>query len=137
LAKEGRLKGERSILFAENRDLHYQPHLTEIMDAIGKGDPFAISILEETGRNLGKGIAILIQLFNPELIVLGGKMTSAGHYLLEAVKASVTNHTLEQVSRNCKIELSDPESDLGIASARAVVIEHLFEKEISKNQSTS
>ena len=52
--------------------------LSDLIDAIHKEDMLSIEILEEIGFNLGKGIAGLMNIFNPELVVLGGPLSQTG-----------------------------------------------------------
>jgi N-acetylglucosamine repressor len=72
-AKDGLKAGQTSVLNTmTDGDLdRLEPEL--IIEAANRGDQFAINVLSEIGINLGKGIAILIQIFNPELIILEGK----------------------------------------------------------------
>jgi len=51
------------------------------VEAALAGDQRAITILSEAGLDLGRGISILIQLLNPELIIIGGSVAEANQYL--------------------------------------------------------
>ena len=54
-----------------------------VLKAASLGDQFSIEILEEAGRHLGAGIAILINLLNPALIILGGGVAMASPFLID------------------------------------------------------
>jgi N-acetylglucosamine repressor len=58
------------------------------------GDPEARRILARAGEYLGVGISYLLNLLNPEMVVLGGRVVQAGEYLLEPVRASVARHAM-------------------------------------------
>jgi glucokinase len=58
-------------------------HVTE---AAFKGDPLAIGILAEVGRRLGEGIAGLVNILDPEVVVVGGGAIAAGDFLLEPAR---------------------------------------------------
>lgn len=60
-----------------------------IVQAAVQQDAVALSVLEAAGRNLGIGIASLINAFNPDLVVLGGILSLAGQWLLPTVRAEV------------------------------------------------
>lgn len=126
LAAEG-LKSGKSSLINTLPDLNrIEPR--DVVDAALKGDQFAISLLAEFGYHLGKGISILIQLLNPELIILGGEIARAKHYLTVPVQQAINTHSMAQLSRNTKIELSTLGSEAKIIGAVATVMENIFEK---------
>jgi predicted NBD/HSP70 family sugar kinase len=58
------------------------------------GDPVAREILARAGQYLGMGISYLLNLVNPEMVVLGGRVVQAGEYLVEPVRASVVKHAM-------------------------------------------
>jgi len=58
------------------------------------GDPAAVAVLESVGRNLGAGLTGLVNVFNPEVIVIGGGAIAAGDLLLEAARAVVAERAL-------------------------------------------
>lgn len=55
----------------------------------GEGDEVAISILEETGRWLGIGLAGFVNIFNPEMVAVGGGVAEAGDLILEPARKEV------------------------------------------------
>lgn len=65
-----------------------------IVTAAAQGDAVALSVFETVGRNLGIGIASLINGFNPDLVVLGGILSLAGEWLLPTVRAEVARRAL-------------------------------------------
>ncbi len=58
------------------------------------GDLKAQRILARAGEYLGMGVSYLVNLLNPEMVVLGGRVIQAGEYLLEPVRASVARHAM-------------------------------------------
>ncbi len=62
--------------------------------AASAGDAQARRILARAGEYLGMGISYLLNLFNPEMVVLGGRVIHAGDHLLDPVRASVTEHAM-------------------------------------------
>jgi len=83
----------------------------EILRALGtaarRGDPLAVSMLDEVGATLGTGIGNLINLFNPQLIVLGGWAgTLLGADLLPRIQAIVGQVALDQPLANTSIRVS-------------------------------
>jgi N-acetylglucosamine repressor len=97
-----------------------------VIDAAHHGDQYAINILSEVGLNLGKGIAILIQLFNPELIILGGKMAEAKQYIAVPIQQSINTYCMTQLREKTSIAMSTLGPNAGILGAVATVMENIF-----------
>lgn len=74
-----------------------------ISDAYDQGDALAAEVLHETGTLLGYGLSNVINLFNPELIIIGGGMSDAGERLLHPVRESIAAHALEMPRNACKV----------------------------------
>lgn len=99
-----------------------------IVEAALRGDQYAINIIGEAGLNLGKAISILIQLFNPELIILSGKIAEAKQYLTIPVKQAVNIHCMSQLSEKTTIQISDLGRRAGLLGSVAIVMEKIFEE---------
>ena len=69
-------------------------------------DVLAIETIEEIGSVLGRAIAGLINVFNPELVVIGGTMSNAREYLLHPIKAAFNKHSLNIVSKDMNLKFS-------------------------------
>ncbi len=80
--------------------------LQDILNAVAEEDVLAIEIVEKTGATLGRAIAGLINIFNPELVVIGGIVSRAKDYLLLPIKGSIQKHSLNLVSKDTAIKFS-------------------------------
>lgn len=98
-----------------------------VVDAATKGDQYAINILAEIGYNLGKGLAILIQLFNPEMVILGGRIAEAGEYITTPIQQSLNTYCMRQLKEPSSVVVSDLGQNVGIMGPVAVVMENIFE----------
>ncbi len=78
----------------------------DILKAVNYGDQFSIEILEEAGKYLGIGIALLINIFNPGKIIIGGTISQLANYLLDFVKNNAMKHSLVQLNKNVVFEIS-------------------------------
>ncbi|MGL5894491.1 MAG: ROK family protein, partial [Bacteroidales bacterium] len=78
----------------------------DLVNAVNKEDMLMIDIVEEIGTNLGKGIASLINLFNPELVIIGGTLAQTDDYILLPIKSAVKKYSLNLVSKDTQIKLS-------------------------------
>lgn len=88
------------------------------------GDEFCISILNEIGKSMGKGLSYIIQLLNPEVIVLSGPLSKAKQYVLSPIQQSLNRLCLEKISESTPILISD----MGDQSALLGTSEMIFQK---------
>ena len=91
--------------------------LNDIIGAALEDDMLAIELIEEVGTTLGKGIAGLINIFNPELVIIGGDLAEAGEYLLLPLRSSIKKYSLNMVSSDSKLKLSKLGDKAGIIGA--------------------
>jgi predicted NBD/HSP70 family sugar kinase len=95
----------------------------DILKAANKGDQFSIEILEEAGKYLGIGIAMLINIFNPEKIIIGGTFTQVASYILDVAKSNAMKHSLTQLNKTVIFEISNLRNNasaLGVARLTAI-----------------
>jgi len=74
-----------------------------VLKAARQRDALAIRIIEEAGHNLGRKLAFLINLLNPEVVVVGGGIEECGALLLDAVKGAVKEWAIEEAANVVKI----------------------------------
>jgi len=89
----------------------------DIIEAALREDMLAIELIEEVGNTLGKHIAGLINLFNPELVIIGGVIALTGDYLLLPIKSAVKKYSLNLVSKDTTIKLSKLGDKAGVIGA--------------------
>lgn len=89
-----------------------------------QGDEFCIAILNEIGMGLGRGLSYLIQLLNPEIIVLSGPLSKARQYVLSPIQQSLNRLCLEKISADTSVIVSD----LGDQSALLGTSEMVYQK---------
>jgi len=112
-----RLKEGRVSMLSNKYGRGEQITLEDIMDAVLKEDVLAIEIMESVGNELGKAISGLINLFNPELIVIGGTLSSAKDYILLPIKSAINKYSLILVSKDTKVKISKLGDKCGIMGA--------------------
>ena len=80
--------------------------LDDILNAIKEEDVLSIDAIGRVGEALGRGIAGLITLFNPGLVVVGGRLIVGGDYLMFPIKTAVKKQSLNKVSSDTVIRFS-------------------------------
>lgn len=104
-AKEKLAKGSTSILIKKNKSVH-DLKLQDIIEAAKQEDMVVIELLAEMGDLLGKALSVLINLFNPELVVLGGTLADTGDYLRLPVKSAINKYSLSLVNNDTQLKSS-------------------------------
>ena len=109
--------GESSILSPRVLSSEKPLTLEEIMDAIRREDVLCIEAVEQIGLHLGQKTAGLINVFNPELVVVGGELAMTGDYLLGPMRMAVNRHAIHLVSQDSRIVPSALGMDAGMIGA--------------------
>jgi glucokinase len=88
-----------------------------------EGDARAIQILQGVGEHLGSGIASLVNIFNPELIVVGGGFAEAGEFLFEPAEAVAEREVLVSVRGSYRVVRAQLGTSAGMIGAGMVAFE--------------
>lgn len=91
--------------------------LDDIVKATLKGDMMAIELVEEVGNTLGKHIAGLINLLNPDLVIIGGALAQTGDYLLFPIKSAIRKYSLNLVGNDTAVKISKLGDTAGVIGA--------------------
>ena len=95
-----------------------------VIHAAGKGDKFAVELLSESGYSIGRGVAILIHLLNPETIVLGGRGAAAGKIWQTPIQQALNEHCIPRLAANTQIEVSSLGYNAELVGAAALVMDN-------------
>jgi N-acetylglucosamine repressor len=133
MVREG-LKAGRSSFLGQlvDEDLD-KIEIQKVVQAALMGDQYSISILANVGHWLGKGFAYLIQIFNPELIILGGRMSEASQFILPPIQQSIQIFCNPELGSEIDIKVSELGSQAGILGIAALLLEHVLDKPVKAN----
>ena len=90
-----------------------------------EGDGAAVALLAELGHRLGAGIVSLVNIFNPELVVVGGGFSAAGDFLLEPARELVAREALSPARELVRIVRAELGTAAGLVGAGLVAFEAL------------
>lgn len=90
--------------------------------AAERGDELSQRIVEETARYLGIGIASIVNIINPEMVILSGGMTAAGDLLFKPVRKYARKYALEAAIRGVRIVPAKLGGNTGVLGAAATVL---------------
>lgn len=101
--------------------------IDDILTAINENeDSLAIEIIDEIGSKMGRYLSLLINIFNPELVVLGGSLAETGMYLRLPVRTSIHKYSLSLVSLDMELKMSTLGSKAGVIGACYILRDKLF-----------
>jgi glucokinase len=92
-----------------------------VVAAAQQGDPVALEILQTAGYYAGVGLSMIIQILNPERIVIGGGLTHSGPLLMDHVERGLQEHTQPEILDSAQIVPWQLGDDLGLIGAAAKV----------------
>ena len=101
-----KLQEGRSSSLSDKFQRNEEITLDDILAAIEEEDVLAIETVEQVGNTLGNAIAGLINIFNPELVVIGGRVSEAKEYLLLPVRNAIQKHSLNIINQDTTIKFS-------------------------------
>ncbi|MFC4211340.1 ROK family protein [Pedobacter lithocola] len=99
-------------------------HADHFLDAVIKQDSVAISILFDAAFLIGKGLATLIHIMNPERIVLSGRGAKAGKMLLPPIQQAINKFCIPRVADQTSIVLSNLAEQAELLAAASLLVEH-------------
>ncbi|MEK3889963.1 ROK family transcriptional regulator [Bacillus sp. FSL K6-3431] len=97
-----------------------------LRQAVARDDPLSISIMEALSRDLAIGMVNLINLFNPEIIILGGEFAYKNSYLISSVNEHISSHALEVHTNGLKVVPSSFGSDFEVIGSASLLLHELF-----------
>lgn len=95
----------------------------DVAEAAAAGDPVARAVWDETTALLGSALTDLTNVFEPDLIVLGGGVSNAGAMLLDPVRTLVADQAMRPAAAACTIVLADQPDLAGVLGAGAIGLE--------------
>ena len=99
-----------------------------IIEAAKSGDTLAIELLEDAAVNLGVRVAYLVNLFNPEIVIIGGGIEKSGSLFLEPLRRTVRKWAFEEPANVVKIIPAQLGKEAVALGGASVVIRNVFVK---------
>ncbi|MCA2224906.1 ROK family transcriptional regulator [Nonomuraea aurantiaca] len=99
--------------------------IEEVVRRARAGDAHTLGLLRGVGRDLGRGVAILANLLNPEVVILGGYYVPLAPWLLPAVEAEVRERTIAPEAGGCQVVISSLGYDAAALGGAARVLDSI------------
>lgn len=104
-----------------------EPSIPAIVEAASRGDKKALKLLDETAVHLGIGLANVINIVNPAILVLHGKLFEAGDRFLRTIRDEIGARALRLPALNTRIVVSDLGEQAGLAGGVTLVMRTVLE----------
>ena len=119
-------KGAKSRIFELSGNNPDKINLNLVIEASRAGDKLANELLENAGSQLGKKIAFLVNLLNPEVVVMGGGIEQAGSVFMDSVKRTIHSWAREENIRNLRIVPARLGENAVAMGAACLVLQRIF-----------
>jgi predicted NBD/HSP70 family sugar kinase len=103
--KEKIEQGSTSLLVKKGKSID-ELRVIDIVQAANTEDVLSIELIAAIGEKMGKGLAVLINIFNPELVILGGTLAETGDYIRLPIKSALNKYSLNLVSSDTQLVIS-------------------------------
>ena len=90
-----------------------------VFEAVVQGDPYATEVMHDTAKFLGVGLANIINILNPEMLVISGGVTRAGDHLFVPLRTEVRRRAFRVAEQSCRIVASELRGKAGVIGAVA------------------
>ncbi|MDP3893544.1 ROK family protein [Nocardioides sp.] len=98
----------------------------DVVDLLRSGDPAAVQVVRQAGRDLGEVVATLVNMINPSVVVIGGRVAAAGEHLLAGIREVVYQRSLPLATEHLRIVPSSARDGAGVRGAAALAIGHVL-----------
>jgi predicted NBD/HSP70 family sugar kinase len=103
MAHEGLEKGEKSLMKDFVSGDVSKLSFKDIVRGVKEKDALALKVVDKAGQDLGKKVAFLANLLNPEIVVIGGGIEDCGSPLLDSIKGAIKDWSVEEASSQVKV----------------------------------
>ncbi|TJY70220.1 ROK family transcriptional regulator [Arthrobacter sp. CAU 1506] len=101
----------------------------DVIDLVRSGDLQAIQAVRQAGRDIGDVLATCVNLVNPSVIVIGGRLAQAGEHLLAGIREVVYRRSLPLATEHLLIAPSVAGQRAGVLGAVSLAIGHVLSPE--------
>jgi glucokinase-like ROK family protein len=120
-ARSGKSDALREVLRAKG-----SVEAIDVVAAAGQGDPVSRELVARSGRLIGQVVAMVVSIFNPSMVVVGGGLSKAGDALLASIREAVYGRSLPLATRDLVVQRSALEGLGGVTGAATMVLDELF-----------
>jgi predicted NBD/HSP70 family sugar kinase len=124
-AERLRKKGVRSLIFDHISNKNVT--LERIIDALSQRDKVAHKLIYDMGTYLGIAISNIVNILNPELVILGGSLMQVKDFFTEIISQSIKTNCLPKLALEVKVGSSNLGTKSGILGASTLITKEIFD----------
>jgi len=118
-------EGKKSLITLDNSS-PIQQYYTIISGALIQEDGLCIDLISTQSEKMGRYLSILLNMFNPELVIIGGDLSQLGDFVLLPIQSSLRKYSLGLVNRDMKLKKSFLGRRAGVVGACQIVREKML-----------
>ncbi|NLA09145.1 MAG: ROK family transcriptional regulator [Microbacteriaceae bacterium] len=99
----------------------------DVVELVRGGNAAAVAAIRQAGREVGEVLAMMVNMLNPSIIVLGGSISRAGEHLLAGVREVVYRRSIPLATQHLAIVQSQPGETAGVLGAALMVTQHVLD----------
>jgi N-acetylglucosamine repressor len=126
-AQQGIKMGKKTLINELAKGNLDDVHVSDIIEAVNKGDIFAFEIINRLGHFLGEALSSMVHIFNPEMIIIGGKVAMAGDFLINPIQNTLNKYTISHIKKDTLIVNSKLLDMVKLLGSVAMVMNHVFD----------
>lgn len=126
LMKELALSGQSPLLFAKLDQVGNPLSTLDLVETASQGEIGALKLINRCGEYIAKVLTDMVQLFNPDSVIVGGGITKMGHRFLNSMRQVVLSQANPMATRDLRIESSQLGERAGVLGAIKMAQHELF-----------
>lgn len=112
-----RIKAGESSILSEKAAREGRITTGDIIKAANEEDTLCLDLLEKMGSELGRQLANLMNIFNPEALIIGGTLSLADDYFLSPIRLGIKKYSLKLINKDVKLYRSEKPDTIGVIGA--------------------
>lgn len=98
----------------------------DVLRRVADGDLLCRRVLDQTGRHIGVAVANLVNLLNPQRVIVGGELSAAGDLLLGPISQMVGHYAIPSAAERVEIVLSELGKRSEVSGAAMIALDQLM-----------
>ncbi len=90
------------------------------------GDEDVLTVIRNMGRHIGRACSYIVNILNPEMLILGGSVSVLGEFMIHAIRETVEEFSLEEALGNLRVETSGLLEKTGVVGAASLVMHNML-----------
>jgi len=121
--------GNKRLLNKAKRLFHHNITLEEVTDLANRGEKVAIEFWRDAGQKIGLALTAVVNLLNPDRIVIGGGVANAGKVLFDQIRRTIKERAMPTQANDCKVVKALLGDNAGLIGAAILVQRNLMRNE--------